>query len=57
MFGVQPLSGCPCTSTVPLVGAVNPDRILSSVDFPDPEGPSSAQIMPDSTAKSIGAMI
>jgi hypothetical protein len=42
---------------VPLEGAVNPDKILSKVDFPDPEGPSRAEMMPDSTDRSIGAMI
>jgi hypothetical protein len=57
MFGVRPFNGCPCTNTVPLEGKVNPERILNKVDLPDPDGPSRAQMAPDSTDKSMGAMI
>jgi len=34
----------------------SPDRIRSSVDFPEPEGPSSAMMVFGSTEKSTGAI-
>ena len=57
IFGAQLSRGWPCTSTMPREGAVNPDRILSKVDFPDPEGPRRAKMVSDSMDRSIGAMI
>jgi len=48
--------GWPCHKTSPADGAASPERIRSSVDFPEPEGPSSAMMVFGSTEKSTGAI-
>jgi hypothetical protein len=46
-------AGSPATDTSPLVGVVLPTRILASVDFPDPDSPTSARISPGRRCRSI----
>ena len=38
--GPGPSTGLPSTVTLPLVGSSSPPMMLSSVDFPQPEGPT-----------------
>jgi hypothetical protein len=49
-------TGFPCQSTCPLEGFVSPVRIRSSVDLPQPEGPSTAMISPGSMVRFSGAI-
>ena len=44
------LTSDPATRTMPLVGRSSPARRLSSVDFPDPEGPINAVNEPSATS-------
>ena len=55
-FGLDSPSGFPCQSTSPPDGCANPESIRSSVDLPEPEGPSRATMTPGSTDKLVGAM-
>jgi hypothetical protein len=48
--------GLPCQKTSPADGAESPESMRSSVDFPDPEGPSSATISPGTIDRSVGAI-
>lgn len=55
-FGDWPVTGLPCHSTSPADGVDRPVSMRSNVDFPDPEGPSTARISPAYTERSVGAM-
>ena len=52
-LGVCPFRGLPCHRSVPDDGCDSPVRIRRSVDFPQPEGPSSAMILPGSMARLV----
>ena len=47
-LGVWPSSGLPCHNSVPDEGCESPVRMRSSVDLPQPDGPSKAMIFPGS---------
>ena len=49
--------GLPCQNTCPEVGCASPESMRNTVDFPQPEGPSTAVMQPSSSVRSIGAMI
>src|ERR1700682_3757254 len=53
---LEPDNGLPCLRTSPLEGVVSPESIRKSVDLPEPEGPSRATIIPDSSQRSVGAI-
>ena len=46
-----PATGVPPSRTVPPLGTRNPATACSSVDFPEPEGPSSASTSPGATPR------
>ncbi len=48
--------GLPCQYTSPADGLESPASMRSSVDLPDPEGPSSARISPGTIDRSVGAI-
>src|SRR6185437_1435244 len=52
--GTVPLSALPSNVTVPAVAAVMPDNRSSSVDLPQPEGPTTVKNSPRVTSRSIG---
>jgi len=47
LLGFKGMRFSPSSNISPVVGVSNPEMILSSVDLPQPEGPSSANISPD----------
>ena len=55
-FGLHLVIGWPCHKTSPAEGAASPESMRSNVDFPDPDGPSSAMMVLGSTEKSTGAI-
>ncbi|MHC2426002.1 hypothetical protein ACVII1_009002 [Bradyrhizobium elkanii] len=48
------VTGSPSTSTSPVVGGSRPEIILSSVDLPQPEGPTTTKNSPSLMVKSSG---
>ena len=48
--------GLPCQKTSPPEGFDSPASMRSSVDLPEPEGPSSATISPATIDRSVGAI-
>lgn len=48
-----PVTACPPMCTVPASGSSKPARIRSKVVFPQPEGPSTAVVVPAGTSRSI----
>ena len=53
-FGICPSICLPCQSTWPDEGFDRPVSMRSSVDLPEPEGPSKPTILPGDTARSVG---
>src|SRR5688572_9889248 len=53
--GAGPVTGRPSTRTVPVVGARKPATMFSSVDLPQPDGPSRQTSSRSATARSISA--
>src|SRR5436190_3629722 len=47
----MPVTRRPSTSTRPLLGGINPETILSTVDLPQPDGPTMVTIAPSGTSK------
>ena len=52
--GASPAIGCPSNSSVPSVAGVRPAISSSSVDLPQPDGPTTAKNSPLRISKSIG---
>src|SRR5215216_5745798 len=52
--GTSPATGLPSSVTVPSVGVFRPAIISSSVDFPQPEGPTTTKNSPRIRSRSIG---
>src|SRR2546428_1062883 len=50
-----PVTGAPSTSTRPAVGASSPATIRSSVDLPQPDGPSRQMKSLSATASDVGS--
>ncbi len=55
-LGLARVMGVSCQKTSPPDGLVSPVSMRSSVDLPEPEGPSSATISPGTMDRSVGAM-
>src|SRR5215467_4252457 len=52
-LGSWPSSGLPCQESIPADGCDKPLRIRRRVDFPQPEGPSKAMILPGSMTRLV----
>src|SRR4051812_26364355 len=50
-----PVTGAPSSSTRPVVGVSRPATIRSSVDFPQPDGPSTQMKSLSATASDVGS--
>src|SRR5487761_157688 len=51
LWGGQPLTSCPSTSTRPVTFRSSPQSAFSTVDFPAPLGPTRARIRPGSNCR------
>src|SRR5215471_11315089 len=47
----MPVTRRPSTSTRPLLGGIRPETMLSTVDLPQPDGPTMVTIAPSGTSK------
>src|SRR6266481_1674121 len=47
----MPVTRRPSTSTSPLLGRISPETMLSTVDLPQPDGPTMVTIAPSGTSK------
>src|ERR1700674_4127732 len=47
----MPVTRLPSTSTRPLLGGISPETMLSTVDLPQPDGPTMVTIAPSGTSK------
>src|SRR5438105_4637549 len=47
----MPVTRRPSTSTSPLLGGISPETMLSTVDLPQPDGPTMVTIAPSGTSK------
>src|SRR5882757_1918501 len=47
----MPVTRRPSTSTRPLLGGISPETMLSTVDLPQPDGPTMVTIAPSGTSK------
>ena len=55
-LGIWPSIGLPCHNTSPDDGLERPVNMRSSVDFPEPDGPSRQTIFPGVISRSVGAI-
>src|ERR1035441_7820525 len=55
-LGRDSAMGRPCHRTSPALGVARPESMRRSVDLPEPDGPSSAMIIPGPTDRSVGAI-
>lgn len=55
-FGICPSMGLPCHCTPPEDGFDRPANMRSSVDLPEPDGPSKPTILPAEMLRSVGAI-